>query len=123
MVAASARLAQPGLEAGAGPIDDIVSGCLAGGEFVEPGEACLGQPDPGQGFFVRSAARAGDSGEPGERFKGEALHDEGDHDDRRGDDEDEVAPGRGSSVGSGERDRKGARERHHAAGAGPGDHR
>ena len=92
-VGAGAGLPDAGLQAGAGPVDHRVGGGVVAGEFVEPGQGRLGQAQPGHGFLVAGVGGAGDPGEPGQRFEGEPLDEERDHDDRGGEDQDEITLG------------------------------
>ena len=56
-------------------------GGAAIGQFLQAGQARLGHAQPGEGLFVqRAGASEAEPGEAGQRFQGEALHDQRDHD-------------------------------------------
>jgi hypothetical protein len=74
----------PDLQAGAGPVDHVIGGAVTGGELVEPGQGRLGQAQPGHGLLMARGIGPGDPGPPDQRFEGEPLHDERDHDHRGG---------------------------------------
>ncbi len=93
-VDAGAGAPDPGLQAGPGPVDHVIGSAVAGRELIEPGQGRLGQAQPGHGLFMARVRGPGDPGPPDQRFEGEPLHDERDHDHRGGE------PGTGHGSGS-----------------------
>jgi hypothetical protein len=81
---------EPGLQAGAGPVDHVIGGAFPGGELVEPGQGRLGQAQSRYGLLVARGVGPGDPGPAGQRFQGEPLHDERDYDHCGGDGQDQV---------------------------------
>jgi hypothetical protein len=70
----------PGLQAGPGPVDRVISGAVIVGEFIQPGQRRLGQAQPGDGLLMTHAVGPRDPGYADQGFQGEPLHDKRDHD-------------------------------------------
>jgi hypothetical protein len=49
----------PILDTGPDPVNDCVGHRVAAGEFVETGERCLAEPDPGDGLLMAPRGHAG----------------------------------------------------------------